>query len=182
VLKCALDPGRAELPCVPRELNDRSQHSATRFRGHIDQRASRRSELLSVSEDQRLSLCVTVRQIRERKRYLEYDVRVARFERARKCPQQSRRTERLEHRVHVVLAVRKVLWKVQGLLAHVRVVQTRVQGVPADVRHDRALGLRRACVDQIFERPERAEAQLGAGRAQEARETRCDALFEKRGS
>src|SRR6267142_5600612 len=100
MLERALDPSGAELPCAPRELDDRSQCSAAR----IDERASYRSERLSVREDERLSLCVTVRQIRERKRRLENDVRVARFERARKRPQQSRRTEGLEHRVVIVLA------------------------------------------------------------------------------
>src|SRR6267142_2898410 len=70
----ALDPSRAELPCAPRELDDRSQCSAARFRGRIDERSSHGSEQLFVREDERLSLCVTIRQIRERKRRLENDV------------------------------------------------------------------------------------------------------------
>jgi hypothetical protein len=47
--KRALDPGRVELPCAPREFDDRSQSSEGRFRRRIYQR----SERLFVREDQR---------------------------------------------------------------------------------------------------------------------------------
>jgi hypothetical protein len=52
----------------------------------------------------------------------------------------------------------------EGLLAHTTSASfmRASRAGPADVRHDRTLGLRRAFADQIFERPERTEAQLGA--------------------
>ena len=69
------------------------------------------------------------------------------------------------------------------MLAHagVCIIQALVESGPANVRHDGAFSLWSAFVYEVFEGPEGAEAQLGAGRAQEARETCGDALFEEWG-